>query len=115
MKKEHGNTSPAGSYWVLMTKKVIPSSQNKLFNNQVPLLKKPYEVPGALERATAILMYHAKTGLYSDGPRIYSRCREKVRGDRFHVLVGGFGSSGLNINYNDHWYFNIGLSGLRKF
>ena len=117
--KEVGSQPVSASYWALMTKDVVPNSRNKNYSEQQALIKGPYEVPGALEMATAILMHHAETGerLYSDSPSTYTRCQEKLS-NGCRVLVGGFSSSGLFLHrdrYDGHRNDDYGLGGARKF
>jgi hypothetical protein len=80
-------------------------------------------MPDALSAATAILLHHARTGerLYTDAPWTYTRCQEKVLGNKYPVIVGGFSSGGLGVYYDGHdtmlhVYDPIsGVSCLRKF
>ncbi len=117
--KEIGNQPPPSSYWVLITKDVLPNSRNKTYSEQQALIKGPYTVPGALEIATGILMHHVQTGekLYPDSLNIYTRCQERLS-NGYRVVVGSFGSSGLCL-YDDcgdgHRCVNGGLGGVRKF
>ena len=117
-----GHQSPDSSYWVLMTKDVLPESRNKRYEGQRKLVADhanrtglAYEVPGALEAAVVMLLHHVRSGerLYSDNPLTYTRCRDKDK-DGDQLVVGGFSSGGLSFfNYgHDH---NNGVSALRKF
>ena len=115
-----GNQSPGSSYWVLMTKDVLPESRNKRYEGQRKLVADhanrtglAYEVPGALEAAVLMLLHHVRSGerLYSDSPWTYTRCRDKDK-DGDPVVVGGFSSGGLFVDHSD--YFS-GVAGLRKF
>jgi len=124
VKKEHGNTSPSKSYWVLMTRDVIPGSRNKRYEAQKKLMAshaeksgEPYALPKLLlEATTAILMHHVETGkrLYSDQPWTYTRCQEKVEGNQWPVAIGGFAAGGLVVNLNYYDYVIHGVSGARK-
>ena len=118
-------SQPAGSsYWVLMTKDVLPESRNKSYQDQCKLVADhskrtglEYKVPGALEAAVVILLHHVRSGerLYGDDPLTYTRCQESVRGRQ--LLVGGGSSEGLDVD-SDHYghiYNNLGLAALRKF
>jgi hypothetical protein len=77
----------------------------------------PYEMPDALSAATAILSHHARTGerLYTDDPWTYTRCQEKVLGNKYPVVVGGFSSGGLRVDYYGVYDYYSGVSCLRKF
>jgi hypothetical protein len=110
VKKELG-TQSQGSHWVLMTKDVIPDSRNKKYDDQKALVQMhaqssqiPYELPKALEAATAILMHHVETGerLCSDDPWTYTRCQEKVNNNQWPAAIGGFSSGGLRVS-NYRW------------
>ena len=119
-----GNQSPGSSYWVLMTKDVLPGSLNKSYEGQRKLVADhanrtglAYEVPGALEAAVLMLLHHVRSGerLYSG--RKWTRCRDKDK-DGAPVVVGGFSSGGLDVSPHDFYYddFNyLGVAGLRKF
>ena len=118
-----GSQSPDSSYWVLMTKDVLPGSRNKSYQDQCALVADhanrtglSYEVPGALESAVVMLLHHVRSGerLYRDGilAWTYTRCREKVQG--YPVVVGGFSSGGLDVDVDNYDPRN-GVAGLRKF
>jgi tetratricopeptide (TPR) repeat protein len=119
VKKELG-TKSLGSYWVLMTREVIPDSTHKSYEDQKALVQQyaqkskiPYEFPKALEAATAILMHHVETGerLY---PNIWTRCQEKVCNNQWPAAIGGFSSGGLSLRY--YWLDDFyGLCACRKF
>jgi NLR family CARD domain-containing protein 3 len=127
VKGELGTQSPPASYWVLMTRDVLPGSRNQTYDAQKALVAKhasstglPYELPAALEAATAILLHHAHTGerLYANrSPYTYTRCREKVQvcRNQYPVVVGGFSSGGIAVNYYDNDDDCFGVSCLRKF
>ena len=128
-----GNQSPSSSYWVLMTRKVLESSRNRDYADQQAFVAQyasrtgvPYELPGALEAATAILSHYVRSGerLYSNSPRTWTRCRESVRlllVHNYSVVVGGFSPGGIFVNSDDccdlcDSYDNYhGVAGLRKF
>jgi hypothetical protein len=122
VERELGNQPSRGSYWVLMTRDVLPESRNKTNEAQKEMVAAhagrvglPYELPHALEAATAILMHHAREGerLFGDGPWTFTRCQEVV--DGFPVVVGGFSSGGLAVSNDSVVYRNFGVSCLRKF
>jgi hypothetical protein len=126
VQKELGAKSPGSSYWVLMTRDVLPGSRNKTYDAQKELvaahasrLRLPYKMPDALSAATAILLHHARTGerLYKDAPSTYTRCQERLLKNRYPVVVGGFSSGGLNVFYDTHYVhdYGSGVSCLRKF
>ena len=117
-----GSQSPGSSYWVLMTKDVLPGSRWKSYADQCALVSDhanrtglPYEVPGALEAAVVTLLHHVRSGkrLYRDNPWTYTRCQESVRNRQ--LIVGGFSSGGLSISSSSYGDRNVGVAGLRKF
>jgi hypothetical protein len=112
IKKELG-TKSLGSHWVLMTRDVIPESRSKTCEDQKALVQKhaqsskiPYELPKALEAATAILAHHVETGerLYGDNPATWTRCQERVS-DGWPVAIGGFSSGGLSVSLSRSFYW----------
>lgn len=124
--REAKSQSPQRSYWVLMTRDVIPGSRNKSYDDQVRLIKEfgqkakvSYEVPNLLEAVTSILVEHLRTGkqLYSNNPMTYTRCHKEshIKG-RF--VVGGFAAGGLCVNCGDYYNLNAdnqGIGALRIF
>jgi NLR family CARD domain-containing protein 3 len=109
-----GAASPAVSYWLLMTRDVLPKSRNKTYADQKELVadharrtSMPYELPKALEAATAILAHHVRNGerLYSNSPWTFSGCQESIsyRSGEYPAVVGGFGASGLDV-------YDVGIS-----
>ena len=109
VKKALGAQSPGSSYWVLMTRDVLESSKNKKYVAQKALVAAraremglPYELPGVLEAATAILSHYVRSGerLYLDSPYTFTRCRESVlyKGNSYPVAVGGFSSGGFLVH-----------------
>jgi hypothetical protein len=130
-----GNNSPDRSYWLLMTRDVLPESRNKTYEAQKELVAGHasraglrYEPPKVLEAATAILTHHVRDEewLYSDNPWTYTRCQEVIvdseEGEEYPAVVGGFESSGLSVVYDryddDHHGRGrdaLGIAGCRKF
>ena len=109
------------SYWVLMTKDVIPNSRNKSFSEQQVLIRTPYYVPRFLEMATGILTYHVRTGnkLYPNPPDTYTRCQDRLsNGDG--TVVGSFSDSiGLYMCHSSQSTFSTcfvyaGIGGIWK-
>jgi hypothetical protein len=116
-----GEGSSPRSYWVLMTRDVLPGSKNKVHAAQKELVatyaSQGYALPSGLEAATAILLHHAREGerLFGDDPWTFTRCQEQVDNNRYPVAVGGFSSGGLNVHYDLRVHHNFGVSCLRKF
>jgi hypothetical protein len=125
VRMQFGASSPTASYWLLMTRNVLPESRNKTYANQKKIVADhekrtslPYELPKALEAATAILTHYVRNGerLYSDSPWwIFTCCHELVDGEH-PAVVGGFEYSGLGVDdsrYGNEDFF--GVAGCRKF
>ena len=127
-----GTQSPMRSYWVLMTRGVLKGSRSKKYASQHALVAYhasctglPYELPGALEAATAILSHYVRSGerLYTNAPWTYTRCQGLVEDgdeDACPIVVGGFSSGGLNVYYQDVYYHDFdniynGVAGLLRF
>jgi hypothetical protein len=134
VKAQIGEASPPSSYWLLMTRDVLPGSRNKEYDFQkgfvagyASKLGLPYEIPHALEAAAAILLHHARTGerLFGDAPRTFTQCQDEVDEvdevdedeNRYPVLVGESSSGGLFVNNYAYQYVHhsLGVSCLRKF
>jgi hypothetical protein len=129
VKAQFGAASPTASYWLLMTRDVLPGSRDKSYSDQKELVADyarrtglPYELPKALEVATAILTHHVRDGerLYSASPWTYTRCQELIRsaweaGTEYPIIVGGFDSPGLDIYKYGCDCRSHGVAGLRKF
>ena len=124
--------APVKSYWVLLSRDVLPNSCNKTYAkqlSQIEAIRQGYELPGMLEVATSILMEHARSGqrlygarplrsdqrLYENSPLTYTRCQEL--GSSGHMFVGGLSPSGLDfLNYfDDDCYGCNGVGVQRKF
>jgi hypothetical protein len=111
-----------------MTRDVLPESRGKSCRDQQKFIADharrkslPYELPKALEAATAILTHHVRDGerLYGDNPWTYTRCQESIlyQFNEYPSVVGCFGS-GLDVS---HYYYgscnssSLGIAGCRKF
>jgi hypothetical protein len=107
-----------------MTRDVLSGSRNATYAEQQALVTAcasetgfPYELPSVLEAATVILSRHVCGGerLYSDAPWTYTRCQELVD-DQSPVIVGGFTSEGIDVDYYLNVYFHdYGVAICRKF
>jgi hypothetical protein len=124
VKAQIGEESPPRPYWLLMTRDVLPDSQNKTYDAQKALVAAHasklgllYEMPHALEAAAAILLHHAREGerLFGNAPWTYTRCQEKVDNNQYPVVVGGFSSGGLDVYGYYRVKYSYGVSCLRKF
>jgi hypothetical protein len=117
--EEHGKAIVHKSYWVLMTKDVIPGSRNQIYREQEESVRQcadqGYVLPGALEAALCISLEFVVSGeyLYGCAPLTYTCCSQVVK-RHYPVLVGGFTSAGLQVN-SPFYSESIGAAALRKF
>ena len=123
VREQLGAWSPRCSYWVLMTRDVLAGSRKKEYASQKSLVAHyasrtglPYELPGALEAATAILSHYVRSGerLYADAPCTYTRCQELVD-SQYPAAIGGYSSQGLYVCFSGPDYDYLGVASLRKF
>ena len=123
VRRRLGARSPESSYWILMTRDVLEGSRGETYAAQKALVAQhasrtglPYELPGVLEVATAILSHYVRSGerLYTDALWTWTRCQELVN-DRYPAIIGGFSDGGLGVYnyYADDRSFR-GVSSLRK-
>ena len=118
--KDFADFSIKKSYWILMTKYLVPESTNKTVieqkNDIASLTEKGlnnYDLPYILEAVTCILIeyFKSETRLFSED---YLFCNEKVKSQ--HVSVGEFSVSGLLIN--ELWkdkHSEVGASIVKRF
>ena len=120
-----GDKGPDSSYWVLMTRDVLPGSRYKSYREQCQLVSdhaartglRWYGFPNALEASVVMLLHHVRSRerLYGDNPWTYTRCRDKDI-DGWPLIVGGFSSEGLHIDNCGHdSHSRLGVAALRKF
>ncbi|MHA7878034.1 MAG: hypothetical protein ACX93T_03915 [Bacteroidota bacterium] len=124
VQKAYGDSAPGRSYWILMTKEILPSSRDKDYVAQQRLVadcarehKLGYTLPGVLEATTAVLTHYVRSGkqLYPNDPSTYTRCSEQIDGP-YPVAIGGFSDEGLHIHHTYHTLMHgFGASCLRKF
>lgn len=90
------NRPSSEAYWFLMTREIIPSSLNKLYMDQIDLVKSvkntkglSYELPIALEAVVGIVTHYLKTEevLPSEfGKHDYIQCRDnQVISSSYHI------------------------------
>jgi hypothetical protein len=109
------NTQVQSSYWVLMTKEIIPESSGNGDNSAQERVsqKVGYRFPGILEAATCILMENIRTR-NSYRPWFGTSCEEMWNG-RYHLMVGNFlGEGGPIISYGGGYFAFCGVNALRK-
>jgi hypothetical protein len=126
--QELGDKSIDKSQWLLMTKDVLPGSRGKSYEKQHRIIARlakqsliGYEVPGMLESVTCILSQYfgSKTCLFSENPRTFTRCKEKV--EDIKTNIGNFTTAGIypdsllfvSCDIFDNHY--IGVAAMRKF
>lgn len=132
-----GDKSIDKSYWVLMTKDVLPGSRAKTYFEQQKMVADlaeksliSYEMPETLESAACILSQYfdsnigvfsdnpwtytrCKDRVFSDNPWTYTRCKDKVQGNP--TFLGGVAPTGLGFDCTDYNSPSIGVAALRKF
>jgi hypothetical protein len=132
VKQSLGDKCPSSSYWVLLTRDVLPGSRNEPYAAQHTLVaaqsshvdQPPYAVPCVLEAATAILSHYVRSGtrLYKgvsdEFPSTSTRCAELLEdaaGHQSPITVGRFCARGLVFlsGFDDDTEF--GVSCLRRF
>ncbi|MHA7878032.1 MAG: hypothetical protein ACX93T_03905 [Bacteroidota bacterium] len=123
VQKAYGDSAPGRSYWILMTKEILPSSRDKDYVAQQRLVadyarehKLGYTLPSVLEATTAVLTHYVRSGkqLYTNDPSTYTRCFEQIDGP-YPVAIGGFSDEGLHIRHEyDEASVDIGASCLQK-
>lgn len=109
------------SYWVVITKDIIPNSRGELYAAQQNLIiekgsKEYWQVPSIREAVVCAFAHYAKTGvrILNDNPSTYTRCVEIING--YHTIVGSFSQgSGLNVNISSVFLSNYGIVAVRKF
>ncbi len=128
VREQIGSHSPSESYWILLTRDVIPASWSKGYTAQKAMVAdlatkrgSPYELPSAIEAATMVMTHHARTGerLLGDSSwETYTRCEDLIAlygSNHNPAVVGGFSSGGLSVDINDYDYDYFGVLCCRKF
>ena len=127
-----GDVYSSSSYWVLLTRDVLPGSRSKPYTAQQALVAAqtahikcaPYAIPNVLEAATVMLSHYVCSGdrLYAEGddalPSTSTRCTGLLEDAAEYpspVTVGRFCSRGLVFfsGFDDDEEF--GVSCLRRF
>ncbi len=96
-----GDTPIARSYWVMMSRELIPGSEKESYSAQqirVTTLGKNYHIPRLLEAVVCIFAEYARSGRQLFSEPTYTRCEEAIL--NYPVIVGGFSSNGLDIDLN---------------
>lgn len=123
VRDQHGDAAPEESYWVLMTRGVVPDSLNNDFARQPDLLVKGDELPHLYEAAALALLEVQETGttLLGVDPLRHSRCQEEVDG---LFCVSGYYAEGRGLTVchfipcplDDFSHgFNIGIVACQRF
>ena len=126
-----GEEYPSSSYWILLTRDVLPGSIGKTYAAQqalvaaqtAPVNDFPYEIPCVLEVATAILSHYVRSGirLYegtAELPSTSTSCAELLGDASGHpspVTVGRFCDRGLVFLSGFDDDTESGVSCLRRF
>jgi len=100
--------------WYLMPVGVVEGSLSLAYDRQVALLPDKYEVPTALARVTANILYYLLNKKYLDTGS-WSRTSDKSDGG-YRVNVQGSSGSGVGVDsWDDDAHGDVGLSASRKF
>ncbi len=101
--------------WYLLHKNIVPTSENKAYDDQKAMLTANYEVPPAIAEATKDLLIFRKTGNFVS-PSRYARCKCVTSGGG-RVDVGYFGGYGLSVccYWDGYRSYSIGVAASRKF
>ena len=134
--RELGDKAIPASYWVLMTRHILPDSRNKHYSQHQALVahqaqrtRVPYVMPRTIEAIAGIVTHFVehKERLYGDDKQdvlvwhdskqsnsyTYTRCAEKVNGNQWSVVVGCFFSGGLGVySLYDIWDDFCGVGGV---
>lgn len=104
--------------WVLMTKKLLPRSRQKSYEDQKALVEKVneiglnYKIPRALDAVACIYGYYFKFDKILFDPLSYTRCHDQVH--HIPLVVGGFTPQGLTISYHNYSHnIDCGVAPLR--
>ncbi|MHA7878118.1 MAG: hypothetical protein ACX93T_04355, partial [Bacteroidota bacterium] len=120
VEEEFGEKTIGTSYWVLMTRDVLPGSRDKTYEDQRRLVVDiaentsiAYTLPTILEGVVSTLCYHVETGkkLFPHiHPSTVSRCEEALQRG-FTPFFGRFYRSGIDIaNCHRHEYEMVGVA-----
>ena len=104
---------PDHSYWILITKRILPDSRKTSFDEMQDILQgKGYSVPTLLEALSATLAVRKSNNFeIYPSPRGYTKCQEQYAG--FHLAVGSEEYSQAGIMTND-WNNHSGVAAVRK-
>ena len=116
IKKDLGCNAIYRSYWVLMTRDVIPESKNK----ELEMFDKNelYNLPTTLEAIICILTEYIKnrtTCFKDDREPVFTRCSETTEKDKLPAVVGSLNEKGLFLT---HDFFDDdfgGIAAIRRF
>ena len=113
VRKLIGEVDLEGPCWILITKKPMPGSLGKSFEEQQELIPSGYQLASPLEIAASCFMHHIATGeRLLDS--VWTRCGGPLAHGRWPVAVGVFAGSGLDVSSGDD-YGCVGVVPLRKF
>ena len=92
--KEPFAQKPLGLRWYWVTIQLVPDSKNLTYDQQAALLPPEYEMPSAIERVTANLLWYLLNDAYMDSERERTTVAEKSSEGRI-VECAGFPIDGL--------------------
>lgn len=109
------------SGWVLMTKDIIPGSENQSYERVQEMLlninqsnKMDYRLPKTIEAIVCIMTHYFRTKkrLFSMGPFSYLLCHENI--NSVQAVVGGFMPNGLFVFCNYGHNTNLSIAALHN-
>lgn len=110
---EKGTDCSKESYWILITKQVIPSADKLPFSQQEKIIHQAgYHVPKMLEAAIAVLSvkFLQKVSIFSK-PGQFTRCQEKERD--WPIAIGNDIAAPFCVCLNDYNELN-GIAGVYR-
>lgn len=117
-KDEDGHKRFDASYWILMTKDVVPGTLNQLYSSKV--FPKGYEPPTLIEAHTSMLTQYLRgRKLTKKSTYLFHKnltmCQERKVGVDYHFIVGGCNEYGLTLYTPIHCNFNyVGMAAVKK-
>jgi hypothetical protein len=127
-RQQYGKSPFSQSYWVLMTKNILPRSRNRVRSVQFALVdtlsketRKQYEVPTLHQAFVAIMTHKVATGecLYDSGNdkngHLFTHTWVNNRAYFNYLVIGGFSQYGIHLNnMSDQVKEEIGIAAVLR-
>jgi hypothetical protein len=116
-----------GGYWLMMLKKPLETTKNmncEVAERHVPQNYKNYDIPTLKDAMLCILLNYVCSEekkeriLARENPLRYTWCKENGKygdGTVWHMIIGAFASSGLDVDSPHGAFDNVGVCPVRKF